>query len=124
MNELTYTVKLYFKVPVDRTKVAERIPTGTPLSVSPGSVNTPPSNMLTLILFHCPVFLYMRIMSAITTDNNKPFGLAYRDHTDLQSSKTLDRRTARQKPHHARDFFPRPHYTCGINTQPICAVFL
>jgi hypothetical protein len=74
-------VKLYFRVPVDRTEVAEIIPTCTPLSVSPGSVKTPPSNMLTSILFHCPLFLYIRILSAITTDNNKPFGLADRDQT-------------------------------------------
>ena len=89
-------VKLYFEVPVDCTEVAERIPTGTHLSVYPGSVNTPPSSMLTPLPFHRPVFLYMRILSAITTDNNMPFGLAGRDHTMLQSSKTLDRRTARQ----------------------------
>jgi len=83
-------VKLYFKVPVDRTEVVERIPTGTPLSVSPRSVNTPPSSMLTPIPSHCPVFMYMRILSAITTDNNKPFGLADGDHTAV----FLNRRAA------------------------------
>jgi hypothetical protein len=49
--------------------------------------------MLTSILFHCPLFLNVRILSAINRDKNKPFGLVDREQTELQSSKALDLRT-------------------------------
>jgi hypothetical protein len=47
--------------------------------------------VLTHILLHCAVFLFMRRLSVITTDSGKHFGLVVRGQRELQSSKTLDR---------------------------------